>query len=390
MGIKTADIVKELDRVNKAAYSETTFDFPALEKRLDEYLKPQTGDSVHVDLWGADPVAAFDNLCEMVEFLEDYCKQRKITLDPHTSTNGLALVKDDWCDYLKEHDIHVQLSHDGLLQSMRTGELDPMDIPNIRKLIRDGTIDWINCTMNFWNWSIFDNIDYYNSKLKEIFPDVWNKDSYCTPKIANIYRKLYIKINHIYDSTYNLQNKNKNGQYRKNVYEQLKNEPWGDLAFRNRPDLAEKYNIPELAHVLDEYINQWYRVYAMFSKMKDDDYSLIPYKNYLMGQLNRYQILKPDQVKQAGSCFAYQRGYKNQNFVIDTIGEYCQCNLIDSAHKVLNPKAEQAEYCKNCKYKYSKECLHCGSVKPADECEYYYRWNNLLESIYWLKRNGKK
>jgi len=398
MGINLSkDLEAECRRVNAKNVEEAKFDFPAVEKRMDEYFgytkdkhDVMKGSLLHVDLWGADGLCNFDSLVEEIYFLEDYCKEREWKLDPHTSTNGLACVVKEWTDFLHEHHIHLQLSHDGLGQWIRTKTLDPMDLPEVRALIRDGTIDWINCCLSFWNWSIFDNIDYYNSKLREIFPEVWSKDEYCSQELNNIYRKLYVKLNHIYDSTYDIRAKNISGKYRTRYYDSLKDAEIGNLAFRNRPDLAEKYNIPELAHVLDEYINQWYRVYAMFSNMKDDDYSLVPYKSYLMGQLNRYHILKPNQLGQAGSCFAYQRGYKNTNFVIDTIGEYCQCNLIDSAHQVLNPKAEQADYCKDCKYKYSKECLHCGSVKPADECSYYYRWNNLLESIYYLKRNGRR
>lgn len=399
MGINLSkDLEAECRRVNDKNVEEAQFDFPAVEKRMDEYFgytkdrhNEMKGTLLHVDIWGADGLCNFDNLVEEIYFLEDYCKEREWKLDPHTSTNGLACVVKEWTDFLHEHHIHLQLSHDGLSQWIRTKSIDPMDLPEVRALIRDGTIDWINCCLNFWNWNIFDNIDYYNSKLREIFPEVWSQTEYCSPDIDSIYRKLFIKINHIYDSTYDIKARNINGKFRARYYDSLKGAELGDLAFRNRPDLADKYNIPEMAHILDEYINQWYRVYALFKNMKDDDYSILPYKSYLWSQLHRYKMLSPEAAKKgSGACVSFQRGITNKNFVIDTLGKYCQCNLIDSSHKVLNPTAEMADYCKECKYKYSSECNHCGSVKFADKCDYYYKWNQVLESIYWLERNGKK
>ena len=389
MGINIAkDLETECRRVNALNEKEAVFDFPATEKRMDEYFgytkdkhEEMKGTLLHVDIWGADGLCNFTSLQYEIEFLEDYCKEREWKLDAHTSTNGIACVVKEWTDFLHEHNIHLQLSHDGLAQWVRTKTIDPMDMPEVRELIRDGTIDWINCTLSFWNWSIFDNIDYYNSKLREIFPEVWSNTEVASPEIDRIYRKLYIKLNHIYDSDYDIKVKNVDGKYRTRYFPALKGTELGNLAFVNRPDLAEKYNIPELGHVLDEYINQWYRVYAMFSNMNPNDYSLLPYKSYLLSQLKRYKFLKSIDDTSAGACYSFQRGLKDKTFVIDTIGKYSQCNLIDSAHKVLNPTAEKPSYCKGCKYELSMECNRCGSVMFPEKCGYLYRWNNLLESI---------
>lgn len=396
MGINLSkDLEAECRRVNAKNAQESKFDFPAVEKTMDEYFgytkdkhEAMKGTLLHVDLWGADGLCNFDSLVEEIYFLEDYCKEREWKLDPHTSTNGLACVVKEWTDFLHEHHIHLQLSHDGLAQWVRTKTLDPMDLPEVRALIRDGTIDWINCTLNFWNWSIFDNIDYYNSKLKEIFPEVWSKTEVASKEIDRIYRSLFIKLNHIYDSTYDIKAKNLNGKYRTRYYDNLKGAELGNLAFQNRPDLADKYDMPELGHVLDNYINQWYRVWEMFKNMGPNDYSLLPYKSYLWGQLHRFKMLKSLDDTKAGACYAFQRGLRNKTFVIDTLGKYSQCNLIDSAHKVLNPTAEKPKYCEGCRYYLSTECNHCGSVKFADKCEYLYRWNAMLESITYLEKNN--
>lgn len=393
MNVDKSKLRDELIRINKQNEEESVFDYNKLEEKLDNHKPFQEGlklakegnkVSLHVDIWGADGLNNFTSLQNNIEFLEYYADKHNLILDPHTSTNGLACYIDEWCDYLHEHNIKLQLSHDGLGQWMRTDNYDPMDMPNVRSLFRDGTINWVNTTLNFWNYSIFSNIDYWNSKLKIIFPEVWDRESYCSEEIDEVYRRLYIKLNHIYDSTYDIRAKNKEGRFGNNIYESLVNSEIGDLALRNRRDLADKYNIPELGHVLDNYISEWYKAFNMFVLNSDkyaNDPSILPYKNYISEQCNRHRYLRNKDDISGGACRCYQRGLKDYTFVIDTTGRYSECNLIDADHHVLNPHAEQPEYCSSCKYRLHRECNSCGSVTFPDKCEYKYRWCQFLESI---------
>ena len=62
-------------------------------------------------------------------------------------------------------------------------------------------------------------------------------------------------------------------------------------------------------------------------------------------------------------------GLTDKNFAIDTIGEYCQCNLIDSSVSVKNPKGIRPEECKTCEYRMINECYPCGS-EIRNSCEW--------------------
>lgn len=61
---------------------------------------------------------------------------------------------------------------------------------------------------------------------------------------------------------------------------------------------------------------------------------------------------------------------------IDTLGNWCQCNLVDS----LNPKLEfrRNEICNKCKYRYSTLCGVCGLLEPPDSCYFRFKLNELL------------
>lgn len=398
MGVNTSGDMQKLKddlyRVNKRNEEEAVFDFEAWENAIlnDRAFKEQKrlADEqniellCHADLWGADGLNNFTNLQEEVDFLLDFGKRHNVKWDLHTSTNGLPCVIDEWCEYLEKNHIGLQLSHDGCMQFLRTGEVDPMDFANVQILIKKGILNWINCTMNFYNWSPFKQIDYYNEKLKKIFPNVYSDEYMATQEESKIFSNLYIKLNKIYDSDYNLLSKNTRGWFNGEIYESLKNQPYGDLAFTNDRVRAEKYDIPYMAHVLDDNIFEWERIFFKYRDWivnnKIPGVGLMPYRSYVKEQLNgsRAPDVRP---KFYGACKSFQSGLTDRTFVLDTIGKYCQCNLLDSAHKVDNPTAAQPEYCKRCKYRYSTECNRCGSVKFREKCEYMYRWNQLLSTV---------
>ena len=346
----------------RAKDNKNTFVFypKKLKAKILEYCKPQLdidkqkneGTQLAIDIWGGNPVENFDPFKKVVEFCENELKEfTLVTL--HTSGNGLELRDRDIVDYLFAHDIKYQLSHDGLGQWLRTGEIDPLywdkTKDNIKEMAQKGLLDWINCTLTSRNPSFFANIDYWNKWRKEI----------------GIYdtRPLTIKLNHIYDGTPPIQKKwlGKDNEYIKH------GEVIGDLNFHGE--------------VLFNYLHEFRKLaiicYTPFIK---DNPEFTPYINYITGQADRYKMItRPDE---AGSCVAFQRGLKDRNFAIDTKGKYCQCNLIDSDSKVKNPKAEQPAYCKTCKYKNLAECNPCGSENFPEKCEYKWWWAKTLEEMF--------
>jgi hypothetical protein len=91
-----------------------------------------------------------------------------------------------------------------------------------------------------------------------------------------------------------------------------------------------------------------------------------------------------------GACRAYQayrhglgdpRYWRKQTFVIDTMGGYSECNLLDSSTNVKAPGGRQADYCHGCRFENQSECLGCGCEEFPDTCSYLYSWNNFLSTI---------
>ena len=373
------DKLKEiLIKNDERNYNEAFLDFPALEKALDNDIKlyKNNPDTIHVDYWSADPVTGISVLREVFDFMTDYCQTRNYKLDFHTSTNGLPLIRDDIYEYLKTNNIKFQLSHDGLGQWMRTQDIDPLkDIPNLRDAIKTGLCNWINCTLTFWNYSLLNNMGYYLSIFRELFPTVFTQTP--NPDELRIYSNLYVKLNHIYDSTYDIKARNYKGLLNGKVYTQLIDFPIGDLALRNDSELANKTGVHDLAHVLDNYINEYWE---MTKYMKGQWIGYKPFKNYILSQLKRNRRFNSHYEKGMGWCRLFQAGKQPNTFVLDTKGRYCQCNLLDSDHQVDNPGGVQPDYCKGCRYEFAEECNGCGSVKFPDKCEYRYAWNSFLDS----------
>ena len=385
-------------KTDEKTYNEFKADFNKVEETLDndpqiknvfEARKKNPAEEVimNVDLWGADPLTCKSALQEMLDFLRDYCVKRGFILKAHTSTNGLPLIIDEYAEWLIENKVGLQLSHDGLGQWMRTQDIDPMTFDNTKALIKCGTLNWINATLNFWNNSLYKNIDYFTEHLKSIFPEVYDKNKCCTEEDDRVFRSLFIKLNHIYDSKYDIKAKNEKGLYNGKEYETLKNQPIGDLAFRNDYELARLYNIPELGHVLDNHMAEWDRISY---DVENPSVILLPFVGYLSNQMSRNKYYKSHDELNSGACRVFQKGLKDTTFVIDTLGNYSQCNLIDSEHKVENPECKQPPMCKGCKFEFSEACNGCGSVVPRqDDCHYLYAWNEFIERYRARKQNER-
>ena len=95
----------------------------------------------------------------------------------------------------------------------------------------------------------------------------------------------------------------------------------------------------------------------------------------------RVVIQEGDEKGGFGSCRAFQTGLIDKNFAIDTSGEYCQCNLIDSSSTVKNPKGIRLKKCESCEYNRQSECFPCGSEIMDEECEFCYAWCQTLEEL---------
>lgn len=388
MGVKKDKIIEDLIRIDEENYKLFRFDLDKLTEAFenDRQIKNRKpGEVLHVDLWNADPLSDFLVLQDMVAFVKDFAKSHDMIPTISTSTNGLPVIRDEICDYLEKEDVKLQLSHDGLAQWIRTKDIDPLYddrfAPNLKRLVSNGILNMINCTLNFYNYSILANKAYWDKYFDFIGLD------------DKVRAGIHLKLNHIYDSDrYDIKAENKNGWFNSGTYEALKGKPLGNLNFRN--DHNFNSGDPRLdflaSHILDDYIAEWYHIAIL---MRDpnilNDIKWKPYIGYLSEQCKRWKRNK-DTEAITGACRAYQRykykigdpsSWHDYTFVIDTTGRYSECNLIDADSKVLNPGGVQADCCQYCLFRTTSECLKCGSEPYNSDCEYGYAWSKFLENV---------
>ena len=301
-----------LQQTADKTYDEVQFDFDKLENTLKNYYKFYQSEQVKFIVWGADPVSSFYALQDTVDFL-DYIKDKynkKIVIS--TSTNGMPIKDDAVVDYLNNHNIHIQLSHDGVAEELRL-PVDPLKEyqENFKRL----KFVFINCVAHGYNTDFKANIEYFNKYAVE-----WAKDiRFSKPMIGANWS--------------NTINKNgfKDGKY----YDELKGKPFGDFGIHEED--------------IDRYIYEFLHLPK-------------PYRcNLPIGDPKFFQI-------PLTNCGKYATKVQNYSSHIDTLGNFTTCNLVDSLGQLGNPNmVEQFEECKNCIWKNSPVCTGCCINEP--ECK---------------------
>lgn len=339
-----------------------------LKKRILEYTEVEkllrNGDSVElgIDIWGGNPLENFKEFKETVEFCQNELKEF-YNIKLHTSGNGLELQSNDLVEYLINNNIHYQLSHDGLGQWIRTGEIDPIYWDktryNIVKLAKLGILDWINTTLNNRNYSIFSNMEYWNK---------WRLENGLMDK------DMYIKLNHIYEGTPPVDKVWQGKDIESTavgVSPCKKGEVIGDLNFTGQNLINYMHEFRKAA------------IICCAPGIKNNP-EWAPFYNYLSSEANRWRPLS-DEKEASCKCRLFQMGEIDKNFAIDTLGEYCQCNLIDSSTTVKNPTGKRPKKCDDCVYKMQDYCFPCGSETARETCEYTYQFCQAIEEIQQLK-----
>lgn len=323
---------------------------------IEQVLKNGDAAELHIDIWGGNPLENFEEFKKTVEFCQNELKEfSQVFL--HTSGNGLELQSNDLVEYLIDNDIHYQLSHDGLGQWMRTGEIDPLywdkTKDNIVKLARLGILDWVNTTLNNRNYSLFANMEFWNK---------WRSENNLMDK------NIYIKLNHIYEGTPPIEKP----WYGKDIVPTTAGvspckhgEIIGDLNFTGQNLINYMHEFRKMAIICStpgiENSPEW-----------------APFVSYIMNEVGRWRVLNSEE--EAGcNCRLFQMGLIDRLFAIDTTGEYCQCNLIDSSSTVKNPSGKRPKKCETCVYKLQDFCLPCGSETARETCEFSYQFCQVME-----------
>lgn len=363
-------------KYNWDAFKQTFFNDKQVLRELDDAKRQNRKPEISFDLWGFNPLSCFqavkysyENVTKMLEGW---------TVHWSTSDNGVGLlgINDDPLEkvkWLKEHNFTLQLSHDGYGEWLRL-PIDPLKEEPYKSVwmeaLKEGVWNSTNCTLSFYNYSFFKNLDYFN----EIFS-----------QYPNIH--MYEKLNHVYDSTYDIKTINKDGRWQDTVVEELKGTPIGRWELHNGTNEWDK-------HVLDDYMNEWFHLAIL---CQDPMYMNNPrfkhVRSYMNDQWKRMRYIK-DHDEKTGACRAFQRwkhgigdskSWSDQTFVLDTMGGYSECNLIDNDYSVENPGGVQPDYCKGCRFEFASECNTCGSMPFPEKCEYLYRWESMLEIAEWVR-----
>ena len=342
-------------------------------QELEAAKKQNRNPECHFDIWYFNPMSAFSVMKTVVNKMKELFPEWKFSFS--TSDNGVGILGLDdpheKLDWLIENNITLQLSHDGYGEWLRM-PFDPLVEEPYASLwmeaLEKGVWTSTNCTLSFYNYSFFKNLEYFNKIL--------NKSN----------RVHYLKLNHVYDSDYNIEAINVDGRWQDTTIEELKGKPIGKWQLHNGENEWDK-------HVLDDYIQEFIHL-ALLCKdpTQMNNLNLKHVRAYITEQASRFRFLKSHDEK-VGACRAFQRfqhsigdpkGWDDQTFVIDTLGKYSVCNLIDSDYDVENPGGVQPEYCKGCKYELAAECNGCGSKNFPSKCEYSYRFEQALEMLSWV------
>ena len=291
---------------------------------------------IHFDLWNnGDGLMHLHEMQKIINILRKEWYNCSISI----STNGILLADDRIAEWIMENNLTFQISHDGLGQWARTGDINPLEFENTIALAKLGFFTSINCTLTGYNHSFFKNIEYFNE---------WRKRN----GLMNI-KTLSIKLNHIYDSDYD------------------------DFEYKGK-----KYNSRLKGKVLDEYLSEFVSLAHICRKLGYTESYYYPYVSYIVEQSNRYNKSN-NKSKYGGSCYNFQSGYQNWNFVISTNGKYCSCNLLDSSTILV---AEHPKYCEKCRFKGQGECKRCASMPYAKKPEFCIKWLRVLENFYVLNQ----
>lgn len=368
------DLRKSLIEVDERTYSTMQIDFDKMRDAIIQHPHFQE-DAVRFIIWGGDPIGSFLCFQEIVAFIEDlkgqYPNKR---IDIHCSTNGLAFLREEVVDFIIQHRIGVQLSHDAYGQWIRTRNINPLDFEGTKKLLELGWINCISCVMNFWNCHPLKCVEYFKNHLSD-----------------SVYRKITVRLYTVRESTYDIKELNVEGRLDDSSHRSLKNAPLGNVVIRNDYDLAEKYNMPELAHRADDFFRE---LEYMYRTIDSDDWN--PYRKVLIQRIwsNRdFNCLPPFNRGNRPACANYQKGLLNYSDCIDTLGNYTECHLIDSRQQVPNKSPYKPAYCKNCRYRNAYECSCCGAMIPnKNGCQFTYRFFSLIENLlldrnirFWMK-----
>ena len=300
--------------IDYKAMKKTMSNNPILKEAMEK------NQEVSLNFWGGDPLMHTKLISEMADWVDKTFPNLKYKM--FISTNGLLLGAKHIQEWIyKEHEKHrleIQMSHDGVGQSVRSGKFDPLYDEKTKdfcvKIAKDGIFTMINATLNQFNCSPMANFAYFQK---------WRYDNHLENSPMHL-----IKLNHNNDAEYT-------GPFR--------------LSGEN----------------LDRYMHEM-EILWMHSYISDEnDPYWKPYRGYFQNQMSRWGKKQGE-----GGCEAFSKGHRDWTWCMNTKGEYTFCQLCNDPTSSPNPNCERSKECEHCEFRDQEDCHVCPDMKMPKHCEY--------------------
>ena len=138
---------------------------PSIDSQAIRGVLRETGDRTErVTIWAGEPLYNKEELLQIVDIVNSELPETKIELN----TNGF-LLSDWWADYFKDHNIYVNISHDGPGQKYRGTDFleSESHIKAIRKMVESGNLQNIETVIHKYNCSFPDIYSFFKKARDE-------------------------------------------------------------------------------------------------------------------------------------------------------------------------------------------------------------------------------
>lgn len=283
-------------------------------------------------VWGGEPLLHFSELSETISFLKNNFPDRKISF----STNGYLLTKKEIRNFIKNNQLRIQLSVDGIAQNIRSNfnPLDHEEIAIFLSEMANNNLLSINCVMHNKNYSIDSNITYFKDWMIK-------------------YDCLKSKLN-------------------------IRFTPFNESVSTPAYNFSGKH--------LEIFIHEFEKLYIQ-ALLGNPNHRV--YKHFIKYPL---KIVKESNFRKCewedlNQCSKIYSGKKDISSHIDTKGNFLSCNLIDSG---ILPRGEMQkeppEYCSSCEFYKMRGCWPCPASDFPSKCEFKKAWMYLQQRMLLLKK----
>lgn len=138
---------------------------PSIDSQAIRKVLKEAGDKTEqIQIWAGEPLFNKKELLQIIDIINSELPKTKIGLN----TNGF-LLSDWWADYFKDHNIYVNISHDGPGQKYRGFDFLESDshVKAIKKMVEYGNLQNIETVIHKYNCSFPDIYSFFKKMRDE-------------------------------------------------------------------------------------------------------------------------------------------------------------------------------------------------------------------------------